>query len=65
MLRRHVTGDDAGGDGRIDVKSTELNSVNSLEIKHFRVFRQPPEGCLDTLIFLLWEYINRHFSRSS
>lgn len=47
------------GDGSIDVKGTEVNSVNSLKIKHFRTFGQPSAGCLDTRIFLLWEYINR------
>ena len=46
------------GDGSIDVKGTEVNSVNSLKVKHFRVFGQPSEGCLDTRIFLLREYIN-------
>ena len=47
------------GDGSIDVKGTEVNSVNSLKVKHFRVFGQPSEGCLDTRIFLLREYIMR------
>ncbi len=49
------------GDRSIDVKGTEVNSVNSLKIKHFRVFGQPSEGCLDTRIFLLRKYVNRHF----
>lgn len=35
----------------IAVKGTEVNSVNSLKIKHFRVFGQPYVGCLDTRIF--------------
>lgn len=56
---------DTCGVSSIAVKGTEVNSVNSLRIKHFWVFGQPSEGCLDTRIFLLWEYINRHFSRSS
>ncbi|MDY5457411.1 MAG: hypothetical protein SPG51_06760, partial [Bariatricus sp.] len=41
------------GDGSIAVKGTEVNSVNSLKIKHFRVFGQPCAGCLDTRKFLL------------
>ena len=49
------------GDGSIDVKGTEVNSEKWLRIKRFRVFGQPYVGCLDTRIFLLWEYINRHF----
>ena len=31
---------DACGDSSIAVKGTEVNSVNSLKIKHFRVFGQ-------------------------
>lgn len=42
-----------------DVKGTEVNSEKWLRIKRFRVFGQPYVGCLDTRIFLLWEYINR------
>lgn len=42
---------DTCGDGSIAVKGTEVNSVNSLKIKHFRVFGQPYVGCLDTRIF--------------
>lgn len=34
-----------------DVKGTEVNSVNSLKIKCFRVFGQPSVSCLDTWIF--------------
>ena len=41
----------ACGDGSIAVKGTEVNSVNSLKIKRFRVFGQPSVGCLDTRIF--------------
>ena len=51
--------DGACGDSSIAVKSTEVNRVNRLKIKHFRVFGQPFEGCLDTRIFLLREYIMR------
>lgn len=47
------------GDGMFDVKGTEVNSEKWLRIKRFRVFGQPYVGCLDTRIFLLWEYINR------
>ena len=54
-----VPQNEACGDGSIDVKGTEVNSVNSLKIKHFRAFGQPSAGCLDTRIFLLREYINR------
>ncbi len=53
------------GDGSTDVKSTEVNRVNRLKIKHFRVFGQPFEGCLDTRIFLFREHINRRNQRSS
>lgn len=45
--------DGACGVSSIAVKGTEVNSVNSLKIKHFRVFGQPSEGCLDTRFFLL------------
>lgn len=48
-----VRKDESCGDGMFAVKGTEVNSVNSLKIKHFRVFGQPSEGCLDTQFFLL------------
>ena len=49
-------GDDACGVRSVVVKSTEVNSVNSLKIEHFRVFGQPYVGCLDTRIFIfVWK----------
>ena len=53
------------GDDSIDVKGTEVNSVNSLKIKHLRAFGQPSEGCLDTRIFAFGEQINRLNQRAS
>ena len=47
------------------VKGTEVNSVNSLKIKHLRAFGQPSEGCLDTRIFAFGEQINRRNQRAS
>lgn len=65
-ILRHQSGRiEPCGDGSIDVKGTEVNSVNSLKIKHLRAFGQPSEGCLDTRIFAFGEQINRRNQRAS